>query len=163
MYRSLTDKLDRETTPADVRYRNLLHVARGKSTSQHRTIRLVTRLCLVTHCNRGSGLVPRPASSEIATVYLWQSKPELVPNGQSYRSPPALCGRFSRLSSYPTRPPNQINTALTPVNFMDGWAARSWRLIDSCSPSRNELSQPRCEIFSRTLVRVATRNHRQNN
>ena len=63
----------------------------------------------------------------------------------------------------PMRTPNQVQTALPKDNLSDGWAARGGRLIDSCSPSRNELSQHRIDIFSRTFVRVATRNHRQNN
>ena len=49
------------------------------------------------------------------------------------------------------RTPNQVQTALPKDNLSDGWAARGGRLIDSCSPSRNELSQHRI-VAIRTLV-----------
>ena len=61
----------------------------------------------------------------------------------------------------PTRTANQVQTALIRVNLSDDRAANGGRLIDWCSPSRNELSQHRIDIFSRTFVRVATSNHRQ--
>ena len=57
----------------------------------------------------------------------------------------------------PTRTPNQIQTALPQINRADGWAARGWRLIDSCLPSRNDrprINKPRKLRKARNRKRV---------